>query len=132
MTRLAMMVLPMLGVATLVGTPAAGAAPEDQGCAVNLSAPAVVEMSGMPMVVASVRPGACNRAVPQLQVACLQQVGSQTAPLCVQAEGPGTAEVRLTPYTPGAGYVVTGRVCANIGSPPVTFCNSAGPSTVTL
>ncbi len=130
MRRLALAV-PMVGVAALLGTGPAAADPA-QGCAVNLQAPAVVESSGMAAVVASVRPGACNRAVPQLQVACLQQVGSPVAPLCVQSEGPGAAEVRVTPYTPGAGYTVSGRVCANAGSPAVTYCNTVGPTTVTL
>jgi len=50
----------------------------------------------------------------------------------VQAEGPNTARVNFAPYTPGASYVATGRSCANAGSPPVTYCRSAGPVTVTL
>lgn len=84
------------------------------------------------MVSASVGPGACNRAEPQLQVACLQLVGGTTTPVCVQAEGPSTAQVNFAPYTPGASYVATGRSCANAGSPPVTFCRAAGPITATL
>lgn len=131
MKRLAV-VLPALGVAALIGSGPAAAAPDDQGCAVNLVSPHVVEQNGITAVIASVRPGACNRAEPQLLVACLQKVGAPVAPLCVQSEGPGTAEVRLTPYVPGAAYTVSGRVCANAGSPPVTYCTTAGPTTVTL
>lgn len=116
----------------LSGAGHAAAAPADPGCATTLSAPQVIDVSGTAMVTASASPGACNRAEPQLQVACLQLVGSPVAPVCVQAEGPGTARVNFAPYTPGASYVATGRSCANAGSPPVTFCRSAGPITATL
>lgn len=119
-------------VGAVNGVGPAAAAPDDPGCAAALSSPQVIDVSGTPMVAASVSPGACNRAEPQLQVACLQMVGSAVAPLCVQAEGPGTARVRFAPYTPGARYVATGRSCANAGSPPITYCTSAGPVTVTL
>lgn len=129
MTRLALV---LLGVAAFLGTGPAAADTETQGCAVNLVSPHVVEQAGVTAVVASVTPGACNRAEPQLQVACLQNAAAPVAPLCVQTEGPGTAEVRLTPYVPGAAYTVSGRVCANAGSPPVTYCSTVGPSTATL
>lgn len=125
-------VLSMLGVATFAGAGPAGAEPAEQGCAVNLSAPRVVEQFGVSTVTASVSPGECHRAAPMLQVACLQRVGGQSAPLCAQTEGPGAAVVNLSPHTPGTGYVVTGRVCANAGSPPVTYCQAVGPTTVTL
>lgn len=118
-------------VGVMNGAGPAVAAPEDPGCATSLSSPQVIDVSGTAMVSASVSPGACNRAEPQLQVACLQMVGSAVAPVCVQAEGPGTARVNFAPYTPGASYVATGRSCANAGSPPVTYCRSAGPVTVT-
>uniref|UniRef100_V5XEQ7 Secreted protein n=2 Tax=Mycobacteriaceae TaxID=1762 RepID=V5XEQ7_MYCNE len=129
--RRLVLAVPMVSVAALLGAGSATAAPE-QGCAVTLQPPTVVQDAGVRAVVASVSPGACNRAVPQLQVACLQQAGSPVAPLCVQSEGPGTAEVRFSPYTPGAGYIVSGRVCANAGSPPVTYCSTVGPTTVIL
>ena len=119
-------------VAAACGTGSAAAAPDDQGCATTLTSPQVVDVSGTAMVSAAVSPGACNRAAPQLQVACLQVVGSSVAAVCVQAEGPNTARVNFAPYTPGASYVATGRSCANAGSPPVTYCRSAGPVTVTL
>ncbi|WNG79626.1 hypothetical protein C6A86_015065 [Mycobacterium sp. ITM-2016-00316] len=124
--------IPALMVAALSGAGQAAAAPADPGCATTLTAPQVIDVSGTAMVSASASPGACNRAAPQLQVACLQLVGSTVAPVCVQAEGPGTARVNFAPYTPGASYVATGRSCANAGSPPVTFCRSAGPLTATL
>lgn len=125
----------MMAVLTVAGLSAAGhagAAPEDPGCSTSLTPPQVIDVSGTAMVSASVSPGACNRAEPQLQVACLQRVGSTVAPVCVQTEGPGTARVTFAPYTPGASYVATGRSCANAGSPPVTFCRSAGPLSATL
>lgn len=124
--------IPVVVVAALSGAGHAAAAPADPGCATTLSAPQVIDVSGTAMVSASASPGACNRAEPQLQVACLQRVGSTVAPVCVQAEGPGTARVNFAPYTPGASYVATGRSCANAGSPPVTYCRSAGPLTATL
>jgi hypothetical protein len=125
------MLAPALMVAALGGAGHVAAAPEGGGCATTLSTPVVIDVSGTPMVSASVGPGACNRAEPQLQVACLQMVGSMVAPLCVQADGPSTAKVNFAPYTPGASYVATGRSCANAGSPPVTFCRTAGPITAT-
>ena len=124
--------IPVVMVAALSGAGHAAAAPGDPGCTTTLSAPQVIDVSGTAMVSASASPGACNRAEPQLQVACLQLVGSAVAPVCVQAEGPGTARVTFAPYTPGASYVATGRSCANAGSPPVTYCRSAGPLTATL
>lgn len=123
--------IPVLMVAALAGAGQVAAAPADPGCATTLTAPQVIDVSGTAMVSASVSPGACNRAAPQLQVACLQLVGSSVAPVCVQAEGPGAARVNFAPYTPGASYVATGRSCANAGSPPVTYCRSAGPLTAT-
>lgn len=126
------LVLPVLTLAALCGSGHAVAAPDEAGCATALSAPQVVDVSGTAMVTVSVSPGACNRAEPQLQVACLQRVGSPVAPLCVQAEGPSTARVHFAPYIPGASYMATGRSCANAGSPPLTFCRSAAPVTVTL
>lgn len=119
----------VLMVAAFGGAAPAAAAPQDPGCATTVSTPQVVDVSGTAMVSAAVSPGACNRAAPQLQVACLQLVGSSVAPVCVQAEGPNTALVNYAPYTPGASYVATGLSCANAGSPPVTYCNSAGPVT---
>lgn len=126
------MIAPALIVAALCSAGHAAAAPEDPGCATTLSSPVVVDVSGTAMVSASVGPGACNRAAPQLQVACLELVGGAVAPLCVQAAGPSTAKVNFAPHTPGATYLATGRSCANAGSPPVTFCRAAGPITVTL
>ncbi|KAA0109681.1 hypothetical protein [Mycolicibacterium sp. P9-22] len=124
--------IPVLMLAALGGAGHALAAPGDPGCSTSLSAPQVIDVSGTAMVSASASPGACNRAEPQLQVACLQLVGSTLAPICAQAEGPGTARVHFAPYTPGASYVATGRSCANAGSPPVTYCRSAGPLTAAL
>lgn len=126
------LIVPVLLAGALGGAGHAAAAPDDQGCSTALSAPQLIDVSGTAMVSASVSPGACNRAEPQLQVACLQLVGSAVAPVCVQAEGPSTARVKFAPYTPGASYVATGRSCANTGSPAVTFCRAAGPITATL
>lgn len=123
------LVIPALMVAALSGAGPAVGAPGEPGCSTSLTSPQVIDVSGTAMVTASASPGACNRAEPQLQVACLQLVGSTVAPVCVQAEGPDTARVTFTPYTPGARYVATGRSCANAGSPPVTYCRSAGPLT---
>lgn len=123
--------IPVLMATALNGAGHAGASPAEPGCATSLTSPQVIDVSGTAMVSASASSGACNRAEPQLQVACLQLVGSTVAPVCVQAEGPGTARVNFAPYTPGASYVATGRSCANAGSPPVTYCRSAGPLTAT-
>ncbi len=126
------LVLPVLMVGALYGAGPAVAAPEEPGCATTVSAPRVIDVSGTAMVSASASPGVCNRAEPQLQVVCLQRVGSPLAPMCEEAGGPATARVILAPYVPGASYVATGRSCANSGSPAVAFCRAAGPVTVTL
>jgi hypothetical protein len=125
-------VLPVLVVAALAGAGHGAAAPEGQGCAGTMTSPQVIDQSGTPMVKVSVSPGACQRAEPMLQVACLQLVGSTTAPLCVQEAGVQAAQVNLSPYIPGASYVASGRTCANAGSPPITYCSTVGPTTVTL
>lgn len=126
------LVPPVLLVAALCSAGQAAAAPAEPGCATILSSPQVVDVSGTQMVSASASPGACNRSEPQLQVACLQVVGSSVTPMCAEGQGPDTARVYLAPYTPGASYVATGRSCANAGSPPITYCRAAGPITATL
>ncbi len=126
------LVAAVLMVGALYGSAPAVAAPEEPGCATTVTTPQVIDVSGTAMVSASTSPGACNRSEPQLQVVCLQRVGSQLAPKCEEAGGPATARVLLSPYVPGATYVATGRSCANQGSPAVPFCRAAGPVSATL
>lgn len=126
------LVLSALVVAALAGATHSAAAPAEQGCAVTLTAPTVVDQSGTPMVTATVQPAECNRAEPITQVACLQVQGGTAPPLCASKHGTDTAKVYFSPYQPGATYVATGRVCANAGNPPTTYCQTAGPITATL
>ena len=126
------LVLPVLVVAALAGAAPSVADPAEPGCTVTLTAPEVTDQSGTPMVTATARPAACNRAEPMMQVACLQMQGSPTPPKCMSKDGPNTARVYLAPYQPGATYVATGRSCANAGNPPTTYCRTAGPITAML
>ncbi|HET7742722.1 MAG TPA: hypothetical protein VFL67_18895 [Mycobacterium sp.] len=111
----------------------ATAEPESPPCSFALTPPRVVDVSGTPMVTASVNPAGCSVAAePTSSVACVQMEGSSAEQQCASTEGPGTAKVFYGPYRPGATYVATGRGCASTGNPPRSLCQTAGPLTATL
>jgi hypothetical protein len=120
-------------VVTLCGATTVSSAQADPArwpCDIRLTPPAVVDVSGRQMVTATVDPAGCTVAAePTMSVACLQLQGSQSAEQCAQQEGPGTARVYYAPYRPGATYIATGRGCANVGNPPTSVCQTAGPLT---
>ena len=115
-----------------VSTPAV-AEPESPACSFALTPPRVVDVSGTPMVTATVDPAGCSVAAePTSSIACVQMQGSDAVEQCATIEGPGTAQVYYGPYRPGATYVSTGRGCAATGNPPRASCQTTGPLTATL
>jgi hypothetical protein len=101
-------------------------------CTFVLSQPKVIQVSGMSLVSATMRPGPCTiHATPNLSVVCLSATGSGTQGECASKNGQDPAEVRY-PYQPGTTYVVRGQGCASTFVPPYTLCQDFGPTQVTL
>lgn len=124
-------VLGLLGAFGAVGVAAADPAPEPILCQYTMSDPRVVDVSGTKMVNASLTPSGCNgTAEPTSSQVCLS-TGSQVG-RCAELPGYAKAQVYLSPYVPGRAYTVRGRGCANQAQPPLAFCSTLGPKTVTL
>jgi hypothetical protein len=101
-------------------------------CTFVLSQPKVVQISGLSLVSATMRPGPCTiHATPNVSVVCLSVVGSGTQGECASKNGQDPAEVRY-PYQPGATYVLRGQGCASTFVPPYTLCQDFGPTQITL
>jgi hypothetical protein len=101
-------------------------------CTFVLSQPKVVQISGLSLVSATMRPGPCTiHATPNLSVVCLSVAISGSQGECASKNGQDPAEVRY-PYQPGATYVVRGQGCASTFVPPYTLCQDFGPSQITL
>jgi hypothetical protein len=101
-------------------------------CTFVLSQPKVIQLSGMSLVSATMRPGPCTmHATPNLSVVCLSVVGSGTQGECGSKNGQDPAEVRY-PYQPGATYILRGQGCASLFVPPYTLCQDFGPTQITL
>ncbi|BBX02437.1 hypothetical protein MMOR_33730 [Mycolicibacterium moriokaense] len=126
------MLLTAAATLPVAATTAIAVAEPPPTCTFNLTPPQVVSVSGTEMVTATLSPGACERSVAYLSVACLQLEGSPEAPNCQQNNGVLEAQVFYAPYTPGATYVSTGRGCANTGNPPQPVCTPVGPITATI
>lgn len=102
-------------------------------CNFTLSEPTVIDVSGVPMVTASVVPAACTgTAKPTSTQVCLSAAGSSTAGRCAELPGFTDVHVYLSPYQPGVAYTATGRGCAAQSVPPAPICTTVGPTTVTL
>ncbi len=100
-------------------------------CNYTMSDPQVVDVSGTKMVNASLTPASCNgTAEPFSSQVCLSS--GSAAGSCAELPGYQKAQVYLSPYVPGQSYTVRGRGCANQAQPPLSFCSSIGPRTVTL
>ncbi|MCV7038440.1 hypothetical protein BST36_10010 [Mycolicibacterium moriokaense] len=127
-----LMLLTAAATLPVAATTAIAVAEPPPTCTFNLTPPQVVSVSGTEMVTATLSPGACERSVAYLSVACLQLEGSPEAPNCQQNNGVLEAQVFYAPYTPGATYVSTGRGCANTGNPPQPVCTPVGPITATI
>jgi hypothetical protein len=108
---------------------------DDEGtgeCSFILTPPKVVQLSGLHLVVATLRPGPCTmHANPNLSVVCLSVAGSGSQGECASKNGADPAEVRY-PYQPGATYIVKAQGCASTFVPPYTLCQDYGPSQTTL
>jgi hypothetical protein len=101
-------------------------------CTFVLSQPKVIQLSGMSLVSATMRPGPCTmHATPNMSVVCLSVVGSGTQGECGSKNGQDPAEVRY-PYQPGATYILKGQGCASLFVPPYTLCQDFGPTQITL
>ncbi len=106
--------------------------PQQGGCTYTLTAPTVVNVSGVDMVTATVDTGACDGAVTFQTVACIEMQGGDGPGRCAQGSGIVPAQVFFQPYRPGTTYTATGRGCALKGNPPQKYCNENGPVTATL
>jgi len=108
---------------------------DDEGtgeCSFILTPPKVVQLSGLHLVVATLRPGPCTmHASPNLSVVCISVSGSGSPGECASKNGQEPAEVRF-PYQPGWTYVVRAQGCASLFEPPYTLCQNFGPSNTTL
>jgi hypothetical protein len=101
-------------------------------CTFVLSQPKVIQLSGMSLVSATMRPGPCTmHATPNMSVVCLSVAGSGTQGECGSKNGQDPAEVRY-PYQPGATYILKGQGCASLFGPPYTLCQDFGPTQITL
>lgn len=106
---------------------------DDAGqCTFVLTPPKIVQVSGMTLVEATLRPGSCTmHASPNSSVVCLSVSGGGSQGECGSKNGPDVAVVRF-PYQPGLTYVVRGEGCAGLFQPPYKLCQSFGPSQATL
>jgi len=96
-------------VCGVAGASGAHADPPPPGtlCSFDLSPPQVVQVSGTPMVTATLTPAGCGGPFrPHVSVVCVQAADSP--PQCTQAREADTAQVYV-PYRPGATYTATGR-----------------------
>ena len=101
-------------------------------CSFVLTPPKVVQVSGLSLVSATLRPGPCTmHAVPNVSVVCLSVAGGGSQGECASKNGQDPAEVRY-PYQPGSTYVVRAQGCASTFEPPYTLCQNFGPSQTTL
>jgi hypothetical protein len=101
-------------------------------CSFILTQPKVMQISGLSLVVATLRPGSCTlHANPNSSVVCLSVAGSGSQGECASKNGADPAEVRY-PYQPGSTYVVRGQGCASTFEPPYSLCQDFGPSQTTL
>jgi hypothetical protein len=101
-------------------------------CSFILTPPKVAQVSGLSLVVASLRPGPCTiHASPNSSVVCLSVAGQGSPGECASRNGPNPAEVRY-PYQPGTTYVVKAQGCVSTFQPPYTLCQDFGPTQTTL
>lgn len=137
MVAMSLIAIGPVGVAE--ASPSTGA--DTGSCSWVLAPPQVVQVSGVSMVLATVKPGPCTMdAVPNDSVVCLAIQGEDSQSQCGHKAGTATALIYL-PYRPGATYVVTGQGCADVFEDPVThsttgpvtkMCQPFGPTAVTL
>jgi hypothetical protein len=101
-------------------------------CSFILTPPKVGQVSGLSVVLATLRPGPCTmHASPNSSVVCLSVAGQGSPGECASRNGQNPAEVRY-PYQPGTTYVVKAQGCVSTFQPPYTLCQNFGPTQTTL
>jgi hypothetical protein len=115
---------------TAAATPSDGAA--DPSCVYTLSAPLVVQVSGVPMVTATLKPYPCTGSInPNYLSVCLKAETNAGAGTCGFSAVPSMAEVFL-PYKPGTTYVASGTGCGSVYTTQGSICATQDPVSVTL
>lgn len=116
--------------------PAEAAPPSDPGqtsCVFTLSKPFVVDVSGVKMVSATLKPLLCTGDIlPNSQTVCVELSGSGNPSQCSYKAGYETAQVYFAPYRPGSTYISTGSGCGAVGPSFVSVCETQGPLSTTL
>lgn len=121
-----------LPIAALLSSAGPAVAVPQPFCEFAVSPPQVVDVSGNPMVTATVQPSRCDRSTAYQSVVCIQVEGGSGPGQCKRNNGILAAEVYYAPYRAGSTYVVTGRGCFLHGNPPQPECRSLSPVTATL
>jgi hypothetical protein len=115
---------------TAAATPSDGAT--DPSCVYTLSTPQVVQVSGVPMVTATLKPYPCTGSInPNYLNVCLKAETNAGAGTCGFSAVPSMAEVFL-PYKPGTTYVASGTGCGSVYTTQGSLCSSLGPFSTTL
>jgi hypothetical protein len=108
---------------------------DDEGtgqCSFILTPPKVGQVSGLSVVLVTLRPGPCTiHASPNSSVVCLSVAGQGSQGECASQNGQSPAEARY-PYQPGTTYVVKAQGCVSTFQPPYTLCQNFGPTQTTL
>lgn len=106
--------------------------PEQPSCNYTLSEPRVVDVSGRPMVMATLKPYPCTGSInPNSLTVCVSAQGDPSAGECGFSAVPDQAEV-YAPYKPGTTYVTRGTGCASVYTTQGSICSTVGPVTTTL
>jgi hypothetical protein len=127
------LLMPFIAVCPVGVSHASPSGDDETGqCSFILTPPKVVQVSGLSLVSATLRPGPCTiHANPNSSVVCLSVAGQSSQGECASKNGQNPAEVRY-PYQPGTTYVVKGQGCVSTYQPPYTLCQDFGPTQATL
>ncbi|MDT5077688.1 MAG: hypothetical protein QOJ80_2325 [Mycobacterium sp.] len=133
LTTAATVVLSGLGFAGVASADPPPGEGDQPSCTYSLSPPSVVQVSGNPMVTATLAfPSCTGRILPNERTVCVSAQGSDSAGKCAQSRGSVTAQVFYAPYRPGTVYTSTGSGCATLTGPGNSVCTSLGPQTASL
>jgi hypothetical protein len=123
----------MLGCAgTASADPSSGSSPAPS-CVYTLSAPQLVQVSGVTMVSATLAPFPCTGSIqPNSMTVCVKAQGDSTNGKCAFQARPVAAQVYYAPYRPGTTYVSTGTGCGSVFTAEGAVCATEGPMSATL
>jgi hypothetical protein len=128
-SSLATMLAGLAFATTATAAPDGGAEPS---CVYTLSKPQVVQVSGTPMVTATLKPYPCTGSInPNYLNVCLKPEQDASAGKCGFSSVPSMAEV-FVPYKPGTIYVTSGTGCGSVFTTQGSICSSVGPFSTTL